>query len=98
MQSTQGDPETRLAQSTEAAHTAAANASDALDLAIEVLEDIQRVVAAGRPKSVRIRFGKRVLAEMPVALTAAAAVAAGLAAVLLTKLAIDIEHEEPASC
>ena len=66
----------------------------ALDVAIGVLEDLQRVVSGGRPKSVRIRFGDKVVAEMPVALTAVAAIAAGLAAVLLTKLAIEIEHED----
>lgn len=64
-----------------------------IDVAIDVLEDLQRVVSGGRPKTVKIRLGDKVIAEMPVALTAAAAIAAGLAAVLLTKLAIDIENE-----
>ena len=76
----------------------AINAADkslgAMDVAITVLEDLQRVVSGGRPKTVRIKLGDKVLAEMPVALTAAAAIAAGLAAILLTKLAIEIEHEE----
>ena len=74
------------------------NAADkslgAMDVAISVLEDLQRVVSSGRPKTVKIKLGDKVLAEMPVALTAAAAIAAGLAAILLTKLAIEIEHEE----
>ena len=70
-----------------------ANTSDALDVAIELLEDIQKLVGSGRPKSLRIRFGDKTIARLPLALTAAAAFAAGLAAVLLTKLAIEIEHE-----
>jgi hypothetical protein len=70
------------------------NASDALDVAIELLEDIQKMVSGGRPKKIRLRFGSKVIAEMPLALTAAAAFAAGLAAVLLTKLAVEIEHDE----
>lgn len=73
--------------------SAAERASEALDLAVEVMEDIQRIISAGRPRAVRVRLGDKVIAELPVALTAAAAVAAGLAAVLLTKLAVEVVHE-----
>lgn len=73
---------------------AAEKASAALDVAIDVLEDIQKIISGGRPKTLRVRLGDKTLAEFPVALTAAAAFAAGLAAVLLTKLAIEIEHED----
>jgi len=73
---------------------AAERASVALDVAIEVLEDIQKIISAGCPKALKIRLGERTIAEFPVALTAAAAFAAGVAAVLLTKLAIEIDHEE----
>lgn len=69
------------------------NTSDALDVAIELLEDIQKMVGVGKPKTLRIRFGDKTIARLPLALTAAAAFAAGLAAVLLTKLAVEIEHE-----
>ncbi|MDH7601273.1 MAG: DUF4342 domain-containing protein [Armatimonadota bacterium] len=71
----------------------ASRAADALDLVIDLLEDIQKVVSSGRPKKLRIRFGDKLLAEIPVALTAAMAIAAGLAAVVLTKLAVEVEHE-----
>lgn len=81
-------------ESRQAAGNAAGSASDAIDVAIDVLEDIQRVVSSGRPKMLRVRLGDKVIAEFPVALTAAAAVAAGLAAVLLTKLAIEVDHED----
>ena len=74
--------------------SAAEKASAALDVAIEVLEDIQRIISAGRPKALRVRLGDRTLAEFPVAFTAAAAFMAGLAAVLLTKLALEIDHED----
>ncbi len=73
---------------------AAEKATAALDVAIEVLEDIQRVISGGRPTTLRVKLGEKTLAEFPVALTAAAAFAAGLTAVLLTKLAIEIEHED----
>lgn len=73
---------------------AAEKASAALDVAIELLGDIQNVISGGRPKMLRVRIGDKTLAEFPLALTAAAAFTAGLAAVLLTKLAIEIEHED----
>ena len=73
---------------------AAQKASDALDVAIDFLEDVQKIVSSGRPKTLRVRFGDKVVKELPLALTAGAAFAAGLVAVLLTKLVIEIEHEE----
>ena len=79
---------------TQAASAAASRASDALDVAIDLLEDIQKVFSGGRPRTLKIRFGDKVVAQVPVAMTAAAAIAAGLAAVLLTKLAIEVEHED----
>ena len=72
----------------------AERAVDVLDIAIDVLDDLQKAIGGGRPKSVRVRFGDKVIAELPLALTAGAAIAAGLAAVLLTKLAIDIDKDE----
>lgn len=71
----------------------AQRASDAIDIAIDVLEELQKAVAAGPPKRLRIRFGDKVVAEFPLAVTAAAALAAGLAAALITKLAIELTHE-----
>lgn len=73
---------------------AADKLSVALNVAVDLLEDIQKVVSGGRPKAVRIRFGDKTIAEVPIALTAAAALTAGLAAVLLTKLAIDVVNDE----
>lgn len=69
-------------------------ASQVLDAAIDILEDIQKIVAAGPPKALRVKFGDKTVAEMPLGVTAAAAFAAGLAAVLLTKLAIEIVSED----
>ena len=93
MDITESGSDKGIEETTQAVNKAAGQAADALDLAIEVLEDVQRIICSGRPKTVKIRFGDRVIAEMPVALTAAMAFAAGLAAVVLTKLAIEVEHE-----
>jgi hypothetical protein len=77
-----------------AVNSAAEKLGGVLDVAVDLLEDLQRVIAGGRLKAVRIRLGDKTLAEVPVALTAAAAITAGLAAVLLTKLTIDVVNEE----
>lgn len=72
---------------------AVAKAADVLDVVIELLEDIQKILSSGIPKKLRIRFGDKLLAELPVTLSAGMAIAAGLAAVMITKLAIDVERE-----
>lgn len=79
--------------SNTAENAVAAGTSNALDLVIDLLEDVQKMISGGKPKRMKIKFGNRIIADMPVALTAAAAFAAGLAAILLTKLAIEVEHE-----
>lgn len=68
-------------------------AVDALDMAIEVLEDLQARISAGVPKAVRVKLGEKTVAEFPVALTAVAALAVGLTAVLISKLTIEIDHD-----
>ncbi|MCE5322863.1 hypothetical protein LLG46_06040 [bacterium] len=68
--------------------------SGVLNVTLDFLEDMQKVVAVKRPRAVRIRFGDKTIAEVPIALTAAAALTAGLAAVLLTKLAVDVVSDE----
>ena len=94
MDSEQDDAGAQSNHAGRAVKNAASHASDALDVAIELLEDIQKMVGGGRPKALNVRFGDKTIAHLPIALTAAAAFAAGLAAVLLTKLAIEIEHED----
>ena len=79
---------------TQTLDATARKATDALDVAIDFLEDVQKIVSSGRPKCLLLKFGDKVIAELPVALTVGAAFAAGLVAVLLTKLVIEIEHEE----
>ncbi len=70
------------------------DANEKLDIAIDLLEDVQGKLSGGRPKAIRLRFGDRTIAEFPVALTAFAAVAAGFAAVLLSRTTIEIVHED----
>ncbi|MCE5315276.1 MAG: hypothetical protein ABFD49_00775 [Armatimonadota bacterium] len=87
--------EHEMTETTDIATTSSADRlSGVLDVAVDLLEDLQKVVEGGRPKAVRVRFGNKTIAELPIALTATAALATGLAAVLLTKLAIDVVNEE----
>ena len=73
---------------------AAERISAALDVAIEVLDEMQKIISAGKPRALKIKLGEHTLAEFPAEFTATTAFAAGLAAVLLTKLAIEMEHED----
>ncbi|MFQ3549092.1 MAG: hypothetical protein SNJ70_05025 [Armatimonadota bacterium] len=62
-----------------------------LDFAIEVLEDLQKVITEGKPKTLRVKFGERIVAELPVAFTFAGACAAGAIALLVSKLSVELE-------
>lgn len=70
---------------------------DLLSVGIELLDDIQRLMESGTVNKVRIKFGGRTITEYPVALTAFAALAVGLAAVIISKATIEIEQEERSS-
>lgn len=70
---------------------------DLLAVAIDLVDEIQRLVKAGAAKKVRVKFGGKVVKEIPVALTAAAALALSVAAVLITKSSIEIVREEVSS-
>ncbi len=72
---------------------AADKVSHVLDVAIGLLEEIQGVISGGRPKALKVKFGDKVVTELPIDFTAGAAFAAGLLAVLLAKLTIEIVHE-----
>ena len=78
----------------QAVEVAAQRASDALDVVIELLEEIQKIIARGRPQALKVKFGDRTVVELPLALTAGAAFVAGLAAVVVTKLTVEVEHED----
>lgn len=67
---------------------------DLLSTGIELLDDMQRLMDSGTVNKLRLKFGGRTVGEYPVALTAAAAVIVGLAAVIISKATIEIEQEE----
>lgn len=67
---------------------------DLLSVGIELMDDIQKLMEARAVNKLRIKFGGKPVADYPVALTAAAAVAVGIAALLISKLSVEVEQEE----
>lgn len=67
---------------------------DLLSVGINLLDDVQKLIESGAPRKLRIKFDGKLVAEYPVALTAAAAVVVGLAALIISKATVEIEHEK----
>ena len=68
--------------------------TDLLALGVELADEVQKVVNGGPIRKLKVRYGERTVVETPVALTALAALAVGLAAVLISKLIIEVEKGE----
>lgn len=67
---------------------------DLIALGAEVVDEVQKLVGRGPIKKLRIKFGDRVLTEKSVACTAAATLAVALAAVIITRLVIEVDRGE----
>ena len=70
--------------------------SDLLSVGIEIMDDFQKLMETKAVNKLRLKLGSRVIAEYPVAFTALAAVAVGLAALLVSKTSIEIDQEQGA--
>lgn len=70
------------------------NRTDLLALGAEIASEVQKIVSGGPIKKLKIKYGNKLLHETPVAVTAAVAVAVGLAALLITRLVIEVEKGE----
>ena len=64
---------------------------DLLVLGAEIAAEVQKVISGGPIKKLRVKYGSKIIHESPVALTAAAAAAVALAALLITKLVIEVD-------
>ena len=67
---------------------------DLLSIGIDLLDDVQKLMESGAPRKLSLKFGGKLVAEYPVAFTAAAAVIVGLAALVISKATVEIEHDE----
>ncbi|HUV05770.1 MAG TPA: hypothetical protein VMX94_11765 [Armatimonadota bacterium] len=72
----------------------AANQADLLALGAEMADEVQKLTRNGPIKRLRVKYGNRLITETPVALTAAAALAVGVAAVLISKLIVEVDRGE----
>ena len=71
-----------------------AGRKDLMALGVEIADEAKKLVAGGPFRKLRLKYGDRVIHETPVALTAAAALAVGLAAIVITKLVIEVDKGE----
>ena len=67
---------------------------DLLALGMELVDEAQRTAAGSPIKRLKIKYGDRTVTDSPVTLTAAAALAVGVAAVLISKLVIELVKDE----
>ena len=67
---------------------------DVFSLTAELLDEAQKLIGAASARKLRVRFGGRLVKEIPLAVTASAAFFLGMAAVLITKASLEIEREE----
>jgi hypothetical protein len=66
---------------------------DIVDAGSMVMREVEEILRAGRASKVRIKLGSKVLAELPVALTAAGALAVAIGAVVLSRLTVELVPE-----
>lgn len=71
-----------------------AGRKDLMALGAEIADEVKKLVAGGPFRKLRVKYGERLIHESPVALTAAAALAVGLAAVVITKLVVEVDKGE----
>ncbi|HEY3298540.1 MAG TPA: hypothetical protein VGK34_07785 [Armatimonadota bacterium] len=67
--------------------------TDLVALGVEMAGEVQRLVSGGSINKVRVKYGDMLVAEKPVALKAFAAIALGVAAILLSRLVIEVDRD-----
>ena len=69
-------------------------AANLFSLGVDLFGEVQRVIGNDRVRALRVKFGNRVVKEIPVApLTTFATIALVLLAVVVSTLSIEVEHE-----
>jgi hypothetical protein len=64
-----------------------------LDLSASLLTEAEEILKAGRTKKLRVRLGEKVLAEIPLGLTALGALGVALLAVALSRLTLEMAED-----
>ena len=69
-------------------------ATNLFSLGVDLFGEVQRVIGSNRVRGLRIKFGNRLIKEVPVApLSTVATIALVLLAVVISTLSIEVEHE-----
>jgi hypothetical protein len=68
-----------------------ANSGDLMEIGMMLYQEAETILKTGRKKKLRIRLGRKSIAELPLATGAFAVLAAAMAAVALTRLTVDVE-------
>jgi hypothetical protein len=89
LEATHGDVVAALARLEQAS----LQRNDLMTVGTEIIDDVQRLLDAGIIRRVRVKLGNRTLREFPVSPTTLGAVAIGLLAVLITRLAIEVDRD-----
>lgn len=83
-----GDVISALATLEKTEHT------DFLELGLDMAVEARRWLSGGRLKRLRVKYGDKLIASKPLALTAFAALAVGVGAVLISRLTIEVDQDE----
>jgi hypothetical protein len=83
-----GDVLSALSTLENAEHT------DLLELGVDMAVEVQRLLAGGPIKRLRVKYGDKLIASKPLALTAFAALAVGVGAVLISRLTIEVDQDK----
>lgn len=67
--------------------------TDLLTVGGEIMDEVQRLLDQGAIRRIRVKLGRRTLKEIPVSLTAIGALTVGLAAVLISLFAIELDRD-----
>lgn len=67
---------------------------DLLTLGAELADEVQKLAGGGPIRKLRFRYGNKLITEKPVTLTVAATLAVGLAAILISRLIIEVDKGE----
>ena len=68
--------------------------SNLFSVGVDLFGEVQRVIGSNSVRGLRIKFGNRLIKEVPIApLSTAATVAIVLLAVIVSTLSIEIDHE-----
>lgn len=70
---------------------------DFLSVAEGIVNEIQEIAREGGRRRLRIRFGDRLIKDIPIVATAGVAVLLTVAAVLITQTTIELEPDAPAA-